>query len=98
MSCDDCLFRICGLSMYDFLHSFFSSKGTGEVISQWGYNDGIDEVYKGSLPNWYSYDALMPLNDQFYHVRASASFIFLLSQPFSFLFFSFFALCVIFVV
>ncbi|CAN7070425.1 hypothetical protein Bca4012_087071 [Brassica carinata] len=45
--------------------------GTGEVISQWGYNDGIDEVYKGSLPNWYSYDALMPLNDQFYHVQDS---------------------------
>ena len=67
--------------VFTFLFFF---KGTGEVISQWGYNDGIDEVYKGGLPDWYSDDALMPPNDQFYQVRATGSFIFLLSQPFSF--------------
>ncbi|CAF2069124.1 unnamed protein product [Brassica oleracea var. botrytis] len=42
--------------------------GTGEIIHRWEFDE---EVYKNSLPDWYSDDALLPSSDQFYQVQDS---------------------------
>ncbi|KAL0833998.1 hypothetical protein Bca101_085887 [Brassica carinata] len=57
-----------GLHFYNFRKVKNPPSSTGEIIHRWEFDE---EVYKNSLPDWYSDDALLPSSDQFYQVQDS---------------------------